>query len=150
MLVHVCLFSYNLSLQQQIENRMVIKYFYLTILFVFSLSIAWSQNSENLDFSSPEERILFNKKNGFEKYSGVLIEYVYIIEEGYSVSDESATSFFTNAFKNYIDVSFYKDGENSKMSVLTKGKIENHNIAFNLEREFEFRVSLSKRKYHLQ
>ena len=73
MLIHVCLFSYNLSLQQQIENRMVIKYFYLTILFVFSLSIAWSQNSENLDFSSPEERILFNKKNGFEKYSGVLI-----------------------------------------------------------------------------
>ena len=67
MLVHVCLFSYNLSLQQQIENRMVIKYFYLTILFGFSLSIAWGQNSEKLDFSSPEERILFNKKNGFEK-----------------------------------------------------------------------------------
>ena len=104
---------------------------------------------DNQQFTTAEERIVYNKANGINKYEGVLIEYVYLLNDEFSITPEQSEDACSSLFTKYVTSTMYEDQGSTYLVVLTEGDRANHDFALELERKFEFKLAVESRKYHL-
>lgn len=118
------------------------------VLFI-GLSFTTVAQVDNRNFGDAEERIIYNKANGLDRYDGILIEYIFQITLNGSYTESELKKTSSNLFTNYISSTTYKEEHLEYFAVITKGNIENHLKVQDFEREFDFEIYSINRRYHL-
>lgn len=122
---------------------------YLILSIFFSLSfLTFSQN--NNEFTSAEERIVYNKKNNLNKYTGIDISYTYELNLNSEVPAESLKKIGHHFFKNIIDVQFFEENNKKYVAYLTEGSLGNNEISREIPAQLNNEFIFAKRTYHLK
>jgi hypothetical protein len=126
------------------------KTFITSLIFLFTTVQSFSQDLDNADFGSAEERVAFNKQNNIPKYEGVLIEYEYRLVDLSERSVEEWMNFCKSYFSGLIGVEVYAVNNVNYFSVLTEGARLNHEASYSIPVDLGYKVEFTRRKYHLK
>lgn len=115
-------------------------------LIIGSMSV-FSQEIQS--FNSAEEKIVFNKKSGLDKYLGIDISYTYELKLKSEVPKESLIKLAKHFFEDVIDVQTFEIDQKKYVSILTKGSQKNNNVSREIPTELNEEFKFEKRIYHL-
>ena len=117
-------------------------------LFVYSFTSVFGQ--QNLEFQSAEEKIVYNKSNGLNKYDGVAVEYTYQVLDNKNLEEDEIIELANTYFNNILDTDYYSVDGKVYISILTDGSLSNHEGSFKLRDGLYKRFIFYKRRYHLK
>lgn len=124
--------------------------FRLLIGSIFITSSAFSQQIDNQDFGSPEERIVYNKQNNIPHYDGILVEYEYRITTESENSDQEWLDLCGTYFEGLIGVDVYAVNNMIYFSALTEGSSLNNQSSYSIPVDLGYQIEFVRRRYHLK
>jgi hypothetical protein len=119
----------------------------LSIFLTFSL-ISLAQNDDY--FGSAEEKIVYNKNNGLNKYAGINISYTYELHLKSEIPKESLEKIGNHFFNHLVDIQIFESDNKKYISYLTEGSQRNNNISREIPAKLNSEFIFSKRTYHLK